>query len=369
MFLKYTNLSIVILGAMTLFSTPILAQGGVNDEYPPNAVPGKCYAKCIIPDEYKTVTEQILVKEASKKMQVVPSEFGTVTEQVLVKPEAKRLIPVPAIYETVTEQILVKEASSRLEVTPPVFETVTEQVLDQAAYSVKTTVPPVYETVTERMQVSEATTRWEKGKKDPNCLSANPDDCRVICLVEVPAQYKTITKQVIKTPAQTIEKQIPAVYKTVTKQVLRTPAQTREISIPAEYKTITKQMLKSPAGTREEAIPAEYRTLTKRVETKPAGTVDIDIPAEYATVTKTVKVRDGGMSEWREVLCDKNPSYGAKIIEVQKALKAKGYDPGPLDDVLGSQTRAALIQFQKANNLPQGRLDSGTMQALGVGMN
>jgi hypothetical protein len=341
---KHKTLSFAFVGALTLMAAPMFAQDG--NEYPANAVPGKCYAKCIIPDEYKTVTEQMLVK-----------------------PEAKRLIPVPPVYETVTEQMLVKEAGARLEVTAPVFETVTEQVLDQAEYTKKTTIPPVYETVTERVLVAEATTRWEKGKKDPNCLSANPDDCRVMCLVEVPAQYKTVTKQVIKTPAQVIEEKVPAVYKTVTRQVLKVPAQTREIPIPAEYKTVTKQVLKQPATTREEAIPAEYKTISKRVETKPAQTLDIAIPAEYATVTKTVLVKKGGMSDWREVVCENKENYGAKVIQVQNALRAKGYDPGPTDNVLGPLTRAALIKFQKDSNLPQGRLDAETMKALGVPMN
>ncbi|MFN0204105.1 MAG: peptidoglycan-binding domain-containing protein [Bacteroidia bacterium] len=367
MMMKYTNLQTLVFGALTLAAMPMLAQDG--NEYPPNAIPGKCYAKCIIPDEYKTVTEQVLVKEASAKQQVIPAEFGNVTEQMLVKPEAKRLVPVAPVYETVTEQILVKEAGSRLEVTPPVFETVTEQVLDQAEYVRKSTVPPVYETVTERLMVAEASTRWEKGKKDPNCLSANPDDCRVMCLVEVPAQYKTVTKQVIKTPAQTLEERVPAVYKTVTRQVLKVPAQTREIPIPAEYKTVTKQMLRQPATTREEAIPAEYKTISKRVETKPPQVVEIPIAAEYATVTKTVKVREGGMSEWKEVVCENKGDYGAKVIQVQNALRGKGYDPGPTDNVLGPLTRAALIKFQKDNNLPQGRLDYETMKALGIPMN
>lgn len=34
---------------------------------------------------------------------------------------------------------------------------------------------------------SPATTRWEKGKPDPNCISPNPEDCIVMCLVDVPA--------------------------------------------------------------------------------------------------------------------------------------------------------------------------------------
>lgn len=361
--IKQTTLTLVILGAMTLAVSPLAAQG--DSDLPANPVPGKCYAKCLIPDEYKTVTEQVLVKEASKKIQVVPAEFGTTTEQVLAKPEAKRLIPVPAVYETVTEQMLVKEAGKRIEVTPPVFETVTEQVIDQPAYVKKTTIPPVFETVTERVLISEETTRWEKGKKDPNCLSANPDDCRVMCLVTVPAQYKTVTKQVIKTPARVVEEQIPAVYKTLTKQVVKVPAQTKEIEIPAEYKTVTKQVLKQPATTKEESIPAEYRTLTRKVESKPAQVLEVDVPAEYATVTKTVLVKKGGYAEWREVVCEKDVTV-AKIIAIQNALKGKGYDPGPIDNVLGPQTRAALSKFQQDNNLPVGRLDTETMKALGV---
>jgi len=36
-----------------------------------------------------------------------------------------------------------------------------------------------------------ATTIWEKGKADPNCLSQNPEDCMVMCLIDVPAVYET----------------------------------------------------------------------------------------------------------------------------------------------------------------------------------
>ncbi|MFN0201725.1 MAG: vWA domain-containing protein [Bacteroidia bacterium] len=65
----------------------------------------------------------------------------------------------------------------------------------------KIAIPPVYETRTEQVPV----TRWEKGKKDPNALSANPDDARVMCLVVVPGEYTTVTKQVVKEPAKVME--------------------------------------------------------------------------------------------------------------------------------------------------------------------
>jgi hypothetical protein len=54
--------------------------------------------------------------------------------------------------------------------------------------------------------------------------------------------------------------------------------------------------------------------------------------------------------------------------KLQETLRDKGYDPGPVDGVLGSQTRDAISQYQKSENLPvTGRLDAETAGKLGVG--
>ena len=362
--MKYLfTLKALFIGLISMMvGTLVFAQG---DDLPPNAEPGKCYAKCVIPDQYKTVTEQVLVKEASSRKIAVPAQYGTESERVLVKEATKKLVPVPAVYETVTERVLAKEASTKLQYVPAVYETVTERVLDQPEKTIQRTVPPVYETVTERIKVADATTRWEKGKKDPNCLSADPDDCRVMCLVEVPAQYRTVTKKVVKTPATVVTETIPSKYKTITKQVIKTPATTRETTIPAQYKTVTRSVLKSPAKVREEIIPAVYKTVTKTVLASAADVKEETIPAEYATVTKTVLVSKGGYTEWREVLCETDVTP-ARISAIQRALKARGYDPGPIDNALGPKTRQALQKFQRDNGLPVGRLDKETLRALGV---
>jgi hypothetical protein len=337
----------------------------------------------------------------------------------MVKPESKRVIPIPAVYETVTESYEVEPATERVEVLQPKFETVTDKVL-----------------------VTPATTKWVKKAADKNCLSADPNDCLVWCLVEVPAEYKTVTKQVnkgcdgsgvansgcvkktpiaakmgtrtvqklkspaatkeeiipgeyatvtkqvVKTPASTREEIIPAEYKTVTKQVLKTPASTREEIIPAEYSTVTKQVVKTPASTREEIIPAEYKTVTKQVVKTPASykeedvpaqyatvtkkavsapttTREVQIPAEYATVTKRRLVKAGGFSEWREVLCQDKVT-GSTVRKIQRALKERGYEPGPEDDIMGPLTKAALTKFQQDKGLPVGNLNIETLKALGV---
>src|SRR5262245_56294668 len=42
---------------------------------PPNAKPGECYAKVYVPATYKTVTERVLVREASERLETVPAEY------------------------------------------------------------------------------------------------------------------------------------------------------------------------------------------------------------------------------------------------------------------------------------------------------
>jgi peptidoglycan hydrolase-like protein with peptidoglycan-binding domain len=56
------------------------------------------------------------------------------------------------------------------------------------------------------------------------------------------------------------------------------------------------------------------------------------------------------------------------IKKVQETLRDKGYDPGPIDGVMGSQTREAISQYQQSQNLPvTGHLDAETAGKLGVG--
>ena len=123
--------------------------------------------------------------------------------------------------------------------------------------------------------------------------------------------------------------------------------------------------MKSPATTRQESIPAEYGSETRRVVKSPASTRTIEIPAEFATVTKKRLVKKGGFTEWREVLCNDRVT-GYTIRQIQNALRERGYDPGPIDNVLGARTKAALTKFQKDNSLPVGQLDIETLRALGV---
>ena len=49
-----------------------------------------------------------------------------------------------------------------------------------------------------------------------------------------------------------------------------------------------------------------------------------------------------------------------------KALKAAGYNPGPIDGSIGAQTMRAVDEYQRANGMERGGLTLSTLKALGV---
>ena len=55
------------------------------------------------------------------------------------------------------------------------------------------------------------------------------------------------------------------------------------------------------------------------------------------------------------------------VRQVQKTLSDRGFRTGGIDGRMGPQTQAALVNFQRAEKLqPTGKLDRGTLAALGV---
>jgi hypothetical protein len=93
--------------------------------------------------------------------------------------------------------------------------------------------------------------------------------------------------------------------------------------------------------------PAEYKTVAvvKPIEV-PTGE---HLPVLYQTVTEKVKVTDE-QTRWEEILCE-NELTDCRVLEIQRSLYRGGYNPGPIDGVVGPQTMAAVKAFQKDFNL------------------
>jgi len=59
------------------------------------------------------------------------------------------------------------------------------------------------------------------------------------------------------------------------------------------------------------------------------------------------------------------PFRGGSVQNAQTALKRLGYDPGPIDNSYGPQTRTAILKFQRSQHLPAtGVLDRDTWSAI-----
>ncbi len=288
-----------------------------NSLVPPDAKPGQCFTRVWNAPKYKTVSTRQLVEESGERIEVIPASYKAGSKRILVKEASERIETVPATYKTVTERVLVKPATTKLQQVPAVYETVSTRVLEKPAHTV-----------------------WKKGTGPIQKIDAQSGE--IMCLVEIPASYKTIQKRVLKSPASTKTVTIPAEYKTVEKRVVATAATTRTVTIPAQYKTIT---------TTEVAAPAQERR--------------IKIPARYKDVTTQQLVSEGSM-EWREILCETNMT-SSRIMGIQKALKAAGYNPGSIDGTIGSDTMRAVNAYQRAKGLPVDKyLNMATVRSLGV---
>ncbi len=278
-------------------SSSMTAPSSIEQLLPPKAIAGECYARVWVkptyvtnnatilvseasekvstsPAEYETVTEQVLVKEASSYMNTVPAVYGTETESRLVEegqrswrvdlgksaaPASDELLAaaenhginldsatpgtcyhehyIPAQYETVSEQVLVEEAYDQVSASEATYNWVEKEVLVREASTKLVSEPAVYETVAEQIIDKPAHTIWKKGTGPIQRIDEATGE--IMCLVEVPATYKTISKRVLKTAAATSTTEVPAQYKAVkVRELVSGPAEIRN-QVPAKYKALS----------------------------------------------------------------------------------------------------------------------------------
>lgn len=328
----------------------------------------------VIPAVYETKNVTVVTKEASQRLEKVASSTEVVTETFVSKEASQRLEVVPAVYETKSVTIEVQPASYKLEIVPAVYETKEDvYVTKEASYSLSVVpgtygkqavtyhrrdygsslkvVPATFGQDSEVIETKAASAQWQMSERAPDCQSSDPNDCRYWCFKEIPAQYQTVTKTILKsdatvvrtpdctdnsdgkncgeatytrvtvaTPPTTRQIDIPQKTTVVKRTVMVTPPTTRQIAIPAKTKTFKKVVMVTPPttrvidipqktitikktivhpeSTRVVAIPEVTKTIKKTVMVTPPSTTVVEIPAEYATITKTVLVKDA----WEETV-------------------------------------------------------------------
>lgn len=379
--------------------------------------------KVIIPAVHKNVQEKILVSKADRSWRVNPYPSAALASDEVVERARQHGIDtdnaepnmcfhehlIAAKYDPVKKPIIIKEAYEKELTTPATYKTVAKQVLVKEASSKIITIPAEYETVEEQVLDKPAHQIWKKGKGAIQKIDESTGE--IMCLVDVPATYKTVYKKVLKSPATTKSIKVPAQYKTVMVKEIDTPETVKRITVPAEYSYVTKDKITSEEKlvwheintkhlTKKTRtgyqiclvdIPAEYTTVEKQVLVAPVSYKSVETPAKYSTIQvqklvqearvnkkvipaqhKTVErkelVKEGKM-EWRSILCETNMTTN-RIADIQQALLERGYNPGPIDGIVGKKTMAAVNAFQNDNQLPVDKyLNIETVNALNVPVN
>jgi hypothetical protein len=297
------------------------AMGGMcqnqPSEPPQAAGVGQCYARIWNEPRFSTGTQRTLVKPAGTRIEIVPAQYGTVNEQVVVREARREMRVIPAEYETVVEKVVVRPAYVRTETIPAVYDTFEEQVL----------VKPAYKT-------------WKPGTMTN--IQRVDESGQILCLVEVPAEYKTVTRR-----------------------ELRTAEQTRSIEVPAQYQEVEKTVIKTPERTEVTEIPAEYEMREVEKLVQPAREIAVSVEAQYAEVPTQV-LSAPGCYAWREILCDTNMTQQT-ILSVQQELARRGYYGGEASGTFDEETLAAVNEYARANDLPvDPYLNVETAHALGI---
>lgn len=276
--------SVAVLAVAALGVGAALAGNG-PDDCPPNPVPGQCYEKVLVPPRYESYLQRIIDAPGRTGTRIVPAVYGEEIRQQLVSPERVETWTVPATYRTVYETVVVRPPSCRFE-----------------------TIPAQYETITERVLVREAHTEWRRGAvvenrpTAPGYTQVLPTG-EVLCLVEVPAEYRLVTRQVLRSPARTVR-----------------------IDIPAETRTVARQIIDCPAHTESRVVPAQYRQVRVRVLIQPEREETWSTPPVYRTVTAQRLVSEGRY-EWRVIVC-----RDGRPVTPRPYAGSAPYSPAPQGD-------------------------------------
>ena len=336
----------------------------------------------VIPAKYKEVQERVLVNAATTRTETVPTRYRSEVERVLVRPEVLQYVPVVLPTKQVAEQRLRSAATTKVVPVPAAMETAVVPVEVRPASVRREAVPAAYDVVTEQVKVSEPYREWRRGRAwvnqavdvvpvrgfvvdpsgqfkgyrvegrtlvaaatggvsrgvvDKGLTQADNTDLEddVWCLVDVPAQYQTVTRQVLRAPATLSDVPVPAEYKNVTRQAVVREATVRTESVPAVYQSVYRteidfdraralgfqfnqagELVATPTGqrvsrvasvkpgpgvqldralapdswVREVLIPAEYRNVTRYVPEQAAAVRVVEVPEAWRTIQRRVEV-------------------------------------------------------------------------------
>jgi Putative peptidoglycan binding domain len=312
----------------TLYPSPISQKGYVKKDtfvdMPPNVVVGKSYVRFVMPVEFRTCVN--CEPDTAKWIKVctisqIPPKYDTIRTKL-------ELCPTQVYYS-------LKHKS--------------KEPISQIHVKKATITAPVYQISTQKITYSPSQAIWILEKKDANALSAHPDDCITLRRIQTNNRTCEIKTYTLQQPAQRISDENGKVE-----------------NLPWDSPYLVKNV-----------IPAVQKYKVEYIERVGPRTCIKDsvfensmyrFQPENDTITRTVLVRNGTIKEWQEYfICERPYVISVRVKSIITQLHKKGYYKGSLKkNVFTPKIRAALSRFQKENDLQIGRLDSETLELLGV---
>jgi len=109
-----------------------------------------------VPGGYETISEAIVVQEASTELITIPATFETVTETIVVQPQSVEYEVIPTEFETYMETVIVQEASPN---TPAITRQEERRRIKTPASTVERVIPAITKQVERRVVKTPASTR------------------------------------------------------------------------------------------------------------------------------------------------------------------------------------------------------------------
>jgi len=100
----------------------------------------------------------------------------------------------------------------------------------------------------------------------------------------------------------------------------------------------------------------------------PLAIATFSATAQVAQLSQYAEIKPSTAAATSQLNMDAAPNLSQdNIRQVQQALQRKGFDPGPVDGILGPKTKEAVRNFQDRYGMnASGDIDNQTLFALGV---
>ncbi|MEE9303496.1 MAG: peptidoglycan-binding domain-containing protein [Thiotrichaceae bacterium] len=350
----------------------------------PDAKPGECFAKVIVPATYETSTQEVVVQPEQETVEIIPATFDAAEQEIETRPAYTKLKAVPAKYRSEEElveteparnewvtslgrkgipaspallvaaktsgieidaaqpgacyrefympakfeqndkKVEVKESSENIVIKAAEFEASEESVTTKPAYNVKKSIAAVYDKIEEKVLIEPAKAVWKKGSGLVERIDNTTGE--IMCLVQVPARYDTFLKTVLKSAATIQDSEVSAVTKAIKTTKLVTDATSEKVPVEAEFTTVTTRAKVADAQFSWRPVAEEGEGAYTGLQVCLKG-----IPAKQQTVKKLVldtpaSVEEEKVAAETKVVKTEKVATAAEIVRTSVPAQSKAVE-------------------------------------------